>query len=49
MISFLIRNYIASNFSLELSRFLVGSIGIVITIPISAFVAIRIMKRGAAK
>ena len=46
---FLIRNYIASNFSLELSRFLVGSIGIVITIPISAFVAIRIMKRGAAK
>lgn len=44
---FLMRNYIASNFSLELSRFLAGSIGIVITIPISAFVAIRIMKRGA--
>ena len=44
---FLLRNYITSNFSLELSRFLVGSIGIVVTIPISAFVAIRIMKRGA--
>lgn len=46
---FLLRNYIASNFSLELARFLAGSIGIVLTIPVSAFVAIRIMKRGAAK
>lgn len=44
---FTLRNYIASNFSLELSRFLAGSIGIVITIPISAFVSIKIMKRGA--
>lgn len=44
---FLMRNYIASNFSLELARFLAGSIGIVMTIPISAFVCIRIMKRGA--
>lgn len=49
---FLLRNYIASSFSLEIARFLVGSIGIVMTIPISAFVSIRIMKRmkrGAAK
>ena len=44
---FLMRNYIASNFSLELARFLTGSIGIVITIPISAFVSIKILKRGA--
>lgn len=44
---FLLRNYISSNFSLELARFLAGSIGIVITIPISAFVSIRILKRGA--
>ncbi len=43
---FLLKNYISSNFSLELSRFLAGSIGIVITIPISAFVSVRIMKRG---
>ncbi|MBQ6633058.1 MAG: YibE/F family protein [Ruminococcus sp.] len=46
---FLLKNYISSNFSLELSRFLAGSIGIVITIPISAFVSIRLMKRGGAK
>lgn len=39
-------NYISTNFSLELSRFLVGSIGIVMTIPISSFISIRIMKRG---
>lgn len=44
---FLMQNYISGNFTLELSRFLVGSIGIVITIPISAFVSIKIMKRGA--
>lgn len=44
---FLMRNYISSNFSLELARFLVGSIGIVITIPISAFVSIKVLKRGA--
>lgn len=46
---FMFKNYIASNFSLELARFLAGSIGIVITIPISAFVSIRIMKRGVKK
>ena len=40
-------NYITTNFTLELSRFLIGSIGIVITIPISAFVSIKLMKRGA--
>lgn len=40
-------NYISTNFSLELSRFLVGSIGIVMTIPISAFISIKLMKRGA--
>lgn len=44
---FLMYNYISTNFSLELSRFLIGSIGIVMTIPISAFISINIMKRGA--
>lgn len=44
---FTMHNYITTNFSLELSRFLVGSIGIVLTIPISAFISIRLMKRGA--
>ena len=43
---FTMYNYIATNFSLELTRFLIGSIGIVLTIPISAFVSIKIMKRG---
>lgn len=40
-------NYISTNFTLELSRFLIGSIGIIMTIPISAFVSIKLMKRGA--
>ena len=40
-------NYISTNFTLELSRFLIGSIGIIMTIPISAFVSIKFMKRGA--
>lgn len=40
-------NYISNNFTLELSRFLIGSIGIIITIPISAFISIKLMKRGA--
>lgn len=44
---FTMHNYITTNFSLELTRFLVGSIGIVMTIPISAFISIRLMKRGA--
>lgn len=42
-------NYISTNFSLELARFLIGSIGIIITIPISAFVSIKLMKRGIEK
>ena len=41
-------NYVSTNFTLELSRFLIGSIGIVMAIPVSAFVSIKIMKRGAA-
>ena len=44
---FTMHNYITTNFTLELSRFLVGSIGIVMTIPISAFISIKLMKRGA--
>ncbi len=42
-----IYNYITTNFTLELTRFLVGSIGIVMTIPISSFISIKIFKRGA--
>ena len=44
---FTMYNYITTNFSLELSRFLVGSIGIVLTIPITAFISIKLTKRGA--
>lgn len=40
-------NYISSSFSLELTRFLVGSIGIVMSIPFSTFISIKIFKRGA--
>ena len=40
-------NYISSNFTLELTRFLIGSIGIVLTIPVSAHTSIKLMKRGA--
>lgn len=43
---FSIYNYISTNFTLELSRFLIGSIGIIMTIPISTFVSIKLMKRG---
>ena len=39
-------NYISTNFTLELTRFLIGSIGIIMTIPISAFISIKLMKRG---
>lgn len=39
-------NYITANFSLELTRFLVGSIAIIMTIPISTFISIKIFKRG---
>ena len=37
-------NYLSTNFSLEISRFLVGSIGIVLTIPVTTFVAIKLFK-----
>lgn len=40
-------NYISSSFSLEQTRFLVGSIGIVMSIPLSTFISIKIFKRGA--
>ena len=40
-------NYISTNFTLELTRFLIGSIGIVLTIPVSAQTSIKLMKRGA--
>ena len=43
---FSIHNYITSNFSLELTRFLVGSIGIIMTIPISSHITVSMMKRG---
>ncbi len=39
-------NYITTNFSLEIARFLVGSIGIILTIPISKFIAIKYLRRG---
>ena len=40
-------NYITTNFSLELTRFLVGSIGIVMTIPITTFISVKIFKEKA--
>lgn len=43
---FTISNYISSNYSLEITRFLVGSIGIVMSILISTFITIKIFKRG---
>lgn len=43
---FSIYNFISTNFSIELSRFLIGSIGIIITIPISLFISMKIFKRG---
>lgn len=41
-----IYNYISTNFTLEFSRFLIGSIGIIIAIPISTYVSIFLLKRG---
>ena len=41
-----IYHYITNNLSLELTRFLTGSIGIIMTIPIATFICIRLMKRG---
>lgn len=43
---FTVVNYMKSNFSLELTRFLIGAIAIVISIPISSFISIKIFKRG---
>lgn len=42
---FSVYNYVVTNFSLELTRFLVGSIGIVITIPITTYICIRVFRR----
>lgn len=39
-------NYISANFSLELTRFLIGSIGLVLAIPISLYISIKFNKRG---
>lgn len=38
-------HYLTNNISLELTRFLVGSIGIVMSIPISSFIAIKVFRR----
>lgn len=38
-------NYISTNFSLELTRFLIGSIGIIMTIPISTYISIKLFRR----
>ena len=43
---FSVINYVNTNFSLELSRFLVGSIGIILAIPVSTFISINIFRRG---
>ncbi len=37
--------YITTNFSFELTRFLIGSIGIIMTIPISTYISIRLFRR----
>lgn len=39
-------NYITTNFTLEITRFLIGSIGITLTIPIALIIATKIFKRG---
>lgn len=43
---FSLYNYISTNFTLEATRFLVGSIGIVLAIPIGLFIAIKLLKEG---
>ncbi len=43
---FSVYNYITTNFSLEITRFLIGSIGIVLAIPIGLFISIKVFKRG---
>ena len=39
-------NFFQSNFSIELSRFLIGSIGILLTIPITIILSTNLYKRG---
>lgn len=39
-------NFFSTNFSIELSRFLIGSIGILLTIPITIFLSTNLYKRG---
>ena len=41
-------NYISTNFSLEITRFLVGSIAIILTIPVSSLISIKIMRGGVS-
>ena len=41
-----IKNFISTNFTLELTRFLVGSIGIISSIIISTYISIKLFKRG---
>lgn len=43
---FTMHNYITTNFTLEMTRFLVGGIGIILAIPISLKIAIKLLKRG---
>lgn len=43
---FTLTNYVTTNFTLETTRFLVGSIGIVLAIPIALFISIKLLKRG---
>lgn len=41
---FSIINYISTNFSLEIARFLIGSIGIIMTIPITTYISLRVFR-----
>ena len=43
---FTMYNYITTNFSLELTRFLIGSIGIVLAILVACYISIKLFKRG---
>lgn len=42
---FTLKNYVTANFTLEITRFLIGAIGIVLTIPISIFISTKIFKK----
>lgn len=39
-------NFVTANYQLEITRFLVGSIALVMTIPISSLISIKVMKKG---